>query len=683
MKRCSSDPSSVVVEDPWLEPFLPAIRARYERAAELEQRLTLGRTSIEDFAGGHEYFGLHRLDDGWVFREWAPNASAITLIGEFSDWQESPAFALQRISDRGVWELALPADALHHNELYRLRVHWHGGEGDRIPAYARRVVQDDHTKIFNAQVWAPGPYVWKDADFSFSGTPLVYESHVGMAQERGGVGTYIEFRDNVLPRIVAAGYNAVQLMALMEHPYYGSFGYHVSSFFAASSRFGTPEELKALVDAAHGMGLAVIMDLVHSHAVTNEIEGLSRFDGTPYQYFHDGVRGHHAAWDSRCFDYGKPEVIHFLLSNCRFWIDEYHIDGYRFDGITSMLYHHHGLGLAFTAYEQYFDGSVDEDAVAYLTLANDVIHAVKPHAITIAEDVSGMPGLAAAADRGGIGFDYRLAMGIPDIWTKMCEEVRDEDWNMGGLWHELTNRRRDEKTIAYAESHDQALVGDKTLIFKLIDAEMYTAMDKQAKSLVIDRGMALHKMIRLITCATAGHGYLNFMGNEFGHPEWIDFPREGNNWNYHYARRQWHLRDDQELRYHFLADFDRAMIELLELHGVPGVTQPLFLYTHEDDKIIAFGRRDLLFIFNFHPSKSVSDHAIEVIPGEYVLALDSDQERFGGHARLEAGQRYVPEAVVQQTGENRRTLRHLLRLYLPCRCALVLRKSRTQSSIAV
>jgi len=672
-----------VVEDPWLEPFLPAIRGRHARAAELEQRLTGGHTSIADFAGGHEYFGLHFRDGDWIFREWAPNACAIALIGEFSGWQELPQFALQRINEQGVWELALPADALRHNELYRLRMHWHGGEGDRIPAWARRVVQDEHTKIFNAQVWDPEPYRWKDSGFAFSGTPLIYESHVGMAQERGGVGTYIEFKDNVLPRIADAGYNAVQLMALMEHPYYGSFGYHVSSFFAASSRFGTPEELKALVDTAHGMGLAVIMDLVHSHAVTNEVEGLSRFDGTEYQYFHGGGRGHHEAWDSRCFDYGKPEVVHFLLSNCRFWIDEYHVDGYRFDGITSMLYHHHGLGHAFTTYDQYFDSSVDEDAVSYLTLANKVIHQVKSQAVTIAEDISGMPGLAAPLERGGIGFDFRLAMGTPDLWTRMCEEMRDDDWNMGRLWHELTNRRQDEKAISYAECHDQALVGDKTLIFKLIDAEMYTGMGKQDESLVIDRGMSLHKMIRLATLATAGHGYLNFMGNEFGHPEWIDFPREGNNWDYHYARRQWRLRDDPDLRYHFLADFDCAMLNLLGEHDIPGTAQPLFLYTHEDDKILAFGRRDLLFFFNFHPAQSVSDYAIEVLPGEYALELDSDEPRFGGHGRLEAGQRYVPDATVQETGPNRRTLRHLLRVYLPCRCALVLRRTRAGGRITV
>jgi 1,4-alpha-glucan branching enzyme len=672
MRRCSNARLSSLAADAYLKPYLPAIRRRRDRALDLERRLTGGQTPLADFASGHEYFGLRReADASWCLREWAPHATAVRLVGDFSEWRECRALSLRRLDDRGVWEIRLPPQALAHGDLYRLRVHWHGGVGDRIPAYARRVVQDEATKIFNAQVWAPpASHAWRHPAPPAAGPLLVYEAHVGMAQERGGVGTYEQFRTAVLPRIADAGYNAVQLMALKEHPYYGSFGYHVTNYFAASSRFGTPEELKALVDDAHGRGIRVIMDMVHSHAAGNEVEGLARFDGTRYQYFHDGERGHHRMWDSRCFDYGKPEVLHFLLSNCRFWLDEYRVDGFRFDGVTSMLYLHHGMGHAYTGYGQYFDESVDEDALAYLTLANAVIHAVRPEATTIAEDISGMPGLAAPREDGGCGFDYRLAMGVPDLWTRLTARTRDEDWSVGHIWAELTNRRADEKTVSYVECHDQALVGDKTLIFKLVDAEMYHAMHVDAANLAVDRGLALHKMIRLVTFATAGHGYLNFMGNEFGHPEWIDFPREGNGWSYHYARRQWHLRDDPGLKYHWLADFDRAMLDLGRSHGVPGGARPLWLYGHEDDKVLAFGRGDLFFFFNFHPSRSLPDYAIETLPGGYDLVLDTDDRRFGGHGRLAAAQQYTPEDAVQ--GGH---LRHMLRLYLPCRVALVLRRT--------
>jgi len=643
---------------------------RRERARALEERLRNEHGTLVDFASAHERFGLHRHSDHWVIREWAPNAEAIHLVGPFSEWVEREAFALHRTDVPGEWELRLPATALAHGNLYKLKVAWTGGAGERIPAHARRVVQDDHTKVFCAQVWEPDePYVWRHAAPRSDTAPLIYEAHVGMAQDREGVGTYDEFRELVLPRIVDAGYDTIQLMAIQEHPYYGSFGYHVSSFFAASSRFGTPEELKALIDAAHGAGVRVIMDLVHSHAVANEVEGLSRFDGTAFQYFHDGARGHHEAWSSRCFDYRKDEVLRFLLSNCRFWLEEYRFDGFRFDGVTSMSFLHHGLGRVFTSYDEYFDATVDDDALAYLALANTLVHTVSPNAITVAEDVSGFPGLGAPREDGGCGFDYRLAMGVPDCWFDLLENVRDEDWNIGYLWHELTNRRSDERTIGYCECHDQAIVGGKTIVFQLIDAAMYTAMRIEDEDLSVDRGIALHKMVRLATLATAGHGYLNFIGNEFGHPEWVDFPREGNAWSYRYARRQWHLRDDPGLKYGFLADFDRAMMELVKRAGLLDVGEPRLVALHGDDKVLAFERGSFVFVLNFHPSRSYTGYGLDVPSGSYALALDSDEARFGGHARLSPSQVYPTSAPATAEGEP-----HRIELYLPSRTALVLER---------
>ncbi len=671
---CMPRPDSIdklIQEDPYLQPFAESLRRRLSAVEDRLRRLTQGRQSLADFASGHEFFGLHFRDGGWVMREWAPNATAVCLIGDFSNWQEDPAFFLSRTDtdggDPGVWEIRLPAEALAHEDLYRLRVHWEGGAGDRIPAWARRVTQDPETMIFNAQVWRPAePYRWATDVFrSAPDPPLVYEAHVGMAQNAEKIGSYREFIDNVLPRIAASGYNVLQLMAIQEHPYYASFGYQVSSFFAPSFRYGPPEELKALVDAAHEYGLRVFMDLIHSHAVANEVEGLSRFDGTLYQYFHDGPRGMHTAWGSRCFDYGKHQVLHFLLSNCRYWLDEFRFDGFRFDGITSMLYLHHGLGTAFTRYDDYFSDQVDEDALVYLSLANRLIHSLRPDAATIAEDVSGMPALAVPAETGGVGFDYRFAMGVPDYWIRLTKDTRDEDWPMGSLWFELTNRRREEKTISYAESHDQALVGDQTLIFRLIGSEMYDKMRTEDESLSVDRGIALHKMIRQITLAAAGHGYLNFMGNEFGHPEWIDFPREGNGWSYRYARRQWHLAEDPNLRYHFLRDFDREMLALAKRSRLLQHQQIRLLFEHNDDKILAFLRAGLVFVFNFHPTRSFTDYPVPVAGDRFRLALDSDAHRFGGHDRLVAAQEYAARKD-PETGA-----RHI-RLYLPNRTALVL-----------
>jgi 1,4-alpha-glucan branching enzyme len=660
--------------DSHLLPFKERIRRRAQHVIETERRITGSKVDLSDFASGHEFFGMHFRNDRWLFREWAPNATAIYLKGSFSNWKAEKKFSLSKSAQAGVWEIEMHHDALQHKDEYRLEMHWPGGSGDRIPAWTRRVVQNSATSSFNAQIWQPHQaYEWKNSASVANNQPfLIYETHVGMATEDEKIGTYDEFRESVLPRIRDAGYGAIQIMAIAEHPYYASFGYQVSNFFACSSRYGTPEELKRLVDKAHGMGLLVLMDLVHSHAVKNEVEGISRFDGTPFQYFHAGERGNHPAWDSKCFDYSKSQVLHFLLSNCRYWMDEFRFDGFRFDGVTSMLYTHHGLGKAFTGYSDYFDESVDEDALTYLTLANRLIHSLNANAVTIAEDVSGMPGLAVSDIQGGAGFDYRYAMGIPDYWIKLIKETPDDFWSMGGLWHELTNRRYDEKTINYAESHDQALVGDQTLIFRLLGDRMYTHMSMSAEDLVVSRGIALHKMIRLATLATAGNGYLNFMGNEFGHPEWIDFPREGNNWSHKYARRQWHLVDESHLRYRQLGAFDRDMIQSAREKGFPDGGDVYLLHSDDDDKVLAFSRDEIVFIFNFHPRRSYDDYRIPAAPGSYSIILDTDGEIYGGFNRQDL-------SVIHETITDR-IHRHFLSLYLPCRTAILLERQNLSTN---
>lgn len=668
-------PLPIIKNDPWLEPYSDAITGRHNDAVNKERELTDGgKTTLDNFANAHNYFGLHRTESGgWVFREWAPNAIGITLIGDFSHWRELVKYRLKR-KDNGVWEIKLKEGDLHDGDLYKMKVYWEGGEGERIPAYATRVIQDDTTHIFSAQVWAPAkPYKWKVKKFKPDTRPLlIYECHIGMAQEREGVGTYTEFRDNILPRIAKDGYNAIQIMAIQEHPYYGSFGYHVSSFFAPSSRFGTPEELKSLIDEAHKLGIAVIMDIVHSHAVKNEVEGLGRLDGSYNQYFYDDHRREHPAWDSLCFDYGKNEVLHFLLSNCKYWLEEFKFDGFRFDGVTSMLYYNHGLGQAFGSYADYYNGGQDTNAITYLTLANKLIHKINPKAITIAEEMSGMPGLAIKASDGGIGFDYRMAMGIPDYWIKMLKEKKDEDWHPTSIFWELTNRRADEKTISYAESHDQALVGDKTIIFRLIDKEMYWHMMVGDSDMTVSRGMAIHKMIRLVTLATINGGYLNFMGNEWGHPEWIDFPREGNGWSYKYARRQWSLVDREDLQYKFLNAFDNAMIKLVsdvnDFQALPVEK----LWDKDDDQVLAFKRGDLVFVFNFNPFKSFEDYGILAPIGEYEVVLSSDNPAYGGFGNIDEKVKHLtqPDDLYSPNGIE------WLKLYLPTRSAQVLRLKR-------
>jgi len=647
--------------DSALRPFERDINLRMENYARVHRQLA-GSGTLTDFANAHEYYGFHHTTDGWVYREWAPGADAVYLAGEFNDWTPNRT-PLNPIGG-GSWEVKLPKGTLRDGMRVKAVVRNGGELSWHIPLYARRVVQDPESYEWICEVWDPiASYAWTDGGFAPEERLFIYEAHVGMATEEYRVGSYREFADNVLPRVQDLGYNTVQLMAIMEHPYYGSFGYQVSNFFAASSRFGLPEDLKYLVNKAHSMGIAVLLDVVHSHAVKNTVEGINRFDGTDTQFFRAGKAGDHPAWDTKCFDYGKNEVLHFLLSNLKFWMTEYHFDGFRFDGVTSMLYHDHGLGAAFSNLRMYFSMNTDTEAITYLQLANELIHEINPRAVTIAEDMSGMPGMTVKVPDGGIGFDYRLAMGLPDMWIRLIKEKRDEDWNLDYIWHELSVRMA--ATIAYVESHDQALVGDQTIMFRLAGAHMYTDMDKTCHNEVIDRAMALHKMLRLVTCAAGGNGYLNFMGNEFGHPEWIDFPREGNGWDYKYCRRQWSLPENGYLKYGQLNLFDHDMIRACKEYGVLDEGGARLRLLRQDQHLLAFERGGLVFVFNFDPVRAHENVAVPVSAGrDHEVVFTTDDGCYGGFDNI-AHERY--SAFIP--GASSPTLR----LYLPPRTAMVLK----------
>jgi len=651
--------------NPQLLPYEKDIDRRMELYLSTKNRILSKGQTLKDFANAHNYYGFHHVKGGWYYREWAPMATQLYLEGEFNEWKKT-THPLKKL-DNGNWEIFLEGDeALWDGCKIKVVVDTKFERTERFPLYTKRVVRDPVSLVFDAVVTDnKKTFKWTDKNFKGEKELYIYEAHVGMAQEEGRIGSYTEFADNILPKIKKAGYNTIQLMAIMEHPYYGSFGYQVSNFYAASSWFGKPEELKYLVNKAHKMGIRVLLDLVHSHAVKNTAEGINMFDGTVWQFFHDGEKGEHPAWGTKCFNYGNDGVLHFLLSNLKFWLEEYHFDGFRFDGITSMLYHDHGLGTDFCSNDRYFSMNTHTEAITYLQLANELIRQVKPDAITIAEDMSGMPGMCLPIEDGGIGFDYRLGMGLPDMWIKTVKELRDEDWNIYKMWCDMCLRRPGEKTIAYVESHDQALVGDKTIMFRLADAAMYTDMNKDCHNTVIDRAVALHKMIRLFTLGGGGEGYLNFMGNEFGHPEWIDFPREGNGWSYHYCRRQWSLKDNGLLKYQWLGDFDEDMINLAKNNDLFTQQMGDLMLNKEREQILVFYRHGLLFAFNFNPNQSMANILVPVHqPGEYSVVLSTDDEKYGGWDRIE----HMTYPTKMFDGK------HYVELYLPARTAVVLKE---------
>ncbi|XP_059489512.1 1,4-alpha-glucan-branching enzyme [Neocloeon triangulifer] len=664
--------------DHYLRPYEKEIRRRFAVFKDYMEKVSESEGGIPDFTQGYKYFGMHfNPDNSVTCREWAPGAANLYLAGDFNGWNRT-SHQFNKLPF-GKFEITLPANPdgsspLQHLSEVKIIVQKPDGQLlDRLSPWAVYVTQPPkHESLtYKQRVWNPSAdqrYKFKHPKPRRPASMRIYECHVGIATQEHKVGTYREFAQNIIPRIKKQGYNTIQLMAIMEHAYYASFGYQVTSFYAASSRFGTPDELRELIDVAHEHGIYVLLDVVHSHASKNTMDGLNNFDGTNSCFFHDGPRGEHTLWDSRLFNYSEYEVLRFLLSNLRWYIDEYGFDGFRFDGVTSMLYHSHGMGEGFSGnYDEYFGMNTDTEAVVYLMLANHMLHDLYPEITTIAEDVSGMPAMCRPVAEGGIGFDYRLGMAIPDNWIKLLKEVSDDHWNMGNLVHTLTNRRWMEKTVAYAESHDQALVGDKTIAFWLMDKEMYTHMSIVSEgSPIIDRGLSLHKMIRLITHALGGEAYLNFMGNEFGHPEWLDFPRQGNNDSYHYARRQWNLVDDDLLKYKFLNNFDEDMNKTEEHFGWLRKDPGYVSWKHEDDKVIAFERAELLFVFNFHPIKSFTNYRLGVdLPGNYRVVLCTDDERYGGHKRIDTS---VTHATFNEGHANRR---YSLQAYLPCRTGIV------------
>ena len=657
----------ILEHNPQLIDFKSDIDLRLSLFRDTKKRILGDTATLNEFANAHNYYGFHPADGGWYYREWAPSAYQLYLTGDFNGWNQT-SHPLKKL-ENGNWELFLPGeDALWDGCKVKTVVDYNLTRTEHLPLYARRVVQDKKTITWCAEVVDERKaFAWTDKDFAGEDSLYIYEAHVGMAQEEGRVGTYREFADYTLPHVKKAGYNTVQLMAIMEHPYYGSFGYQVSNFFAASSWFGKPEDLKYLVNKAHEMGIRVLLDVVHSHAVKNTAEGINMFDGTTWQFFHDGDKGDHPAWGTKCFDYGKTGVMHFLLSNLKFWMTEYHFDGFRFDGVTSMLYHDHGLGVDFDSNSKYFSLNTHTEAITYLQLANELIRQVNPKAVTIAEDMSGMPGMCLPIEEGGIGFDYRLGMGLPDMWIRTVKTARDEDWDIGKMWGEMCLRRPGEGTVSYVESHDQALVGDKTMIFRLADAAMYTDMEKSTHNPVIDRAIALHKMIRLFTLSAGGEAYLNFMGNEFGHPEWIDFPREGNGWSFHYCRRQWSLKDNGLLKYQWLNDFDEDMVKLTKEHRI--FDQRMGDLRLHNGKVLVFYRNGLLFAFNFDPSQSFTDVVIPVPNrANYSVAMCSDDEKYGG-------QQLVQHMIYRVKNIDGKPS---IMLYLPARTAVVLKEGKIQ-----
>ena len=667
------------LQDQELREYHPFLVARGERYAKEAERIKALYGSLHAYANLHTNLGYHLVQENgkniWLWREYMPGAKTIWLTTEKQRFQRHAHLKFTPCED-GFFELRLEEKELSHGLYVELRVEpksfeIYNPEGfpttlKRIPAFANWVEQNKEMPAqWCARIWHPK----KPYQFQYPKPPKptflrIYEAHVGMAQSdtkhiNESYGSYTDFANDILPHIKDAGYTTVQLMAIPEHPLYRSFGYQVSNYYAPSSRFGDINSCKAMIDTAHKLGLQVILDITHAHSCANTEQGLCNYDSTAY-FFTDQMN----QWGTPTFDFSKEMTRRFLLSNLRYWMEEFQFDGFRFDAVGNMLYKDFGRDDTFEHTGRCFYGKdgkprTNEAGELYLCLANDLVHTISQEAFTIAEEFSGMPGLTCAPSDGGLGFDARFAMGIPDYWEKCIKNPQD----LGSLWYEMNNHRPYDRTISYVECHDQCINGDDAMIWRLLGDDMYTTMLRGIDSWNISRGLAYYRLMRLITLSTADLGYLNFMGNEFGHPEWLDAER--------HAHRQWRLATDERLKYACLAAFDLAQMKMVATYLTDFATPPLFRYIHEDKRLLAFERGHLLFAFNFHETAAYDDILFAVTPGKYTEILSSDDSTYAGHDNL----RITDPKVEHFTTPLPDPLHGDIKLYLPPMVALVLVRS--------
>ncbi|KAG8075748.1 hypothetical protein GUJ93_ZPchr0006g43795 [Zizania palustris] len=573
------------------------------------------------------------------------------------------AYWVEMRKGRKAWmEKYIPA--ISHKDKYRLYFNTPDGALERIPAWATYVLPDVRGKQSYAVHWEPPPeeiYKWRFERPKVKGSLRIYECHVGISGSEQKISSFQEFTSNVLPHIKDAGYNAIQLIGIVEHKDYSSVGYKVTNYFAVSSRFGTPEDFKKLVDEAHGLEMVVLLDIVHSYASADELVGLSLFDGSNDCYFHTGKRGHHKYWGTRMFKYDDVDVLHFLFSNLNWWVTEYHIDGFQFHSLSSMLYTHNGFSTFTGAMEEYCNQYVDKDALIYLILANEMLHELHPDIITIAEDATFYPGLCEPTTQGGLGFDYWVNLSIPEMWLWHLENVPGQEWSMNKIMKVLISKNCN--MLSYVENHNQSISGRKSF------AEIILHKEKCSNNSVSDDGIfracSLLKIIKLLTFSTSGGAYLNFIGNEFAHPKRIEFPMSGNDYSFGLANRQWELLEKGVHKHIF--NFDKDLMSLdgkerLILRGSPNIH-------HCDDTsmFISFTRGPFLFVFNFNPDATSGLYSVGVDEaGEYQLILNTDETKYGGRGELKSNQ------YMKRTSDNRvGGCRNSLELALPSRSAHV------------
>ena len=564
--------------------------------------------------------------DGVHFATWAPNAVRVSVVGDFNHW-DGRVHPLRSLGSSGVWEIFLPVASL--GDRYKFEI---------LTRYGEVLLKADpygfafEVPPQSASIVATPDHEWQDEDWMraresrgswFSAPMSIYEVHLGswarIPEEGNRPLSYRELADRLIPYVTEMGFTHIELLPVMEHPFSGSWGYQVTGFYAPTSRFGTPSDFKAFVDACHRAGIGVILDWVPGH-FPKDAHGLARFDGTSLYEHADPRQGEHRDWGTLVFNYGRNEVRNFLLANALFWLHEYHVDGLRVDAVASMIY------LDYSRQDgawipNRFGGRENLEAIDFLRQMNTLTHGEQPGSMTIAEESTAFPSVSRPAYLGGLGFTYKWNMGwMNDILEYVKRDPVYRRWDHTHLTFSLLYAFTENFILPF--SHDEVVHG-KGSIFQKAPGDDW---QKAATLRALYGFMYAHPGKQLM-----------FMGCEFG---------QRREWNHDHSL-DWHLLD-QPLHaglHRFVKDLNRTYLAERALHEVDFDPQGFQWIDCNDNEnsVVSLIRRSrdgqelIVALFNFTPVPRDGYRIGVPTPGAYAELLNSDGAAYGGSNQGNAG----------------------------------------------
>ena len=578
----------------------------------------------------YEKLGAHITEAdgrrGVYFAVWAPNAAGICVVGDFNNWC-GDNYEMRRHDDSGIFELF--TENAHEGSLYKYLIYTKDGrmlyKADPYATYSQR--RPDNASIvydINRYQWNDGQWLAEEEKVAPTKKPMaIYEVHLGSWKKKddGTPEGFLNYRESAVQLVdymKYMGYTHIELMGIAEHPFDGSWGYQVTGYFAPTSRYGTPEDFMYFVDYLHQNGIGVILDWVPAHFPKDE-HGLANFDGTPTYEYADSRKGEHPDWGTKIFDYGRTQVISFLISNALYWVEKFHVDGLRVDAVASMLYLDYGRNQGQWVPNKY-GGNGNLEAMDFFRHLNSVMRSRNPRAITIAEESTAWPGITASEEKGGLGFTFKWNMG----WMHDFLEYMKLDPYFRSNNH---NKMTFAMTYAYSENFILVLSHDEVVHLKcsMINKMPGEYEDKFANLKVGYTFMMGHPGKKLL-----------FMGQDFG--QWAEWS-EAKSLDWHLTNENMH-RDLQKYVKSLLSIYNRykACYELdqdpegFEWMDPDDNTRSIYSFVRKTMD----GRDSILYVCNFTPVARPDFRVGVPCPGRYTLLLNE---------KCEEGTEYIAEKI--------------------------------------